>query len=58
VATRTLSAADFAVPIDGRYFEHYRAGAVYEYGYATVGDSIRSRSMLTPGSRPPGRSVA
>lgn len=39
VATRTLSAADFAVPIDGRYFEDYRAGAVYEYGYATVDEA-------------------
>jgi acyl dehydratase len=34
--TRTLSEADFAVPIDDRYFEDYHAGAVYEYGYATV----------------------
>lgn len=35
-ATRTLSAADFAAPIDDRYFEDYLPGAVYEYGYATV----------------------
>jgi acyl dehydratase len=34
--TRTLSEADFAVPIDDRYFEDYKAGAVYEYGYAVV----------------------
>ena len=36
IPTRTLSDADFAVPIDDRYFEDYQAGAVYEYGYATV----------------------
>jgi acyl dehydratase len=35
-ATRTLSGADFAVGIEDRYFEDYRAGAVYEYGYASV----------------------
>lgn len=35
-ATRTLSEADFAVPPADRYFEDYRPGAVYEYGYATV----------------------
>ncbi|HSZ41436.1 MAG TPA: MaoC family dehydratase [Trebonia sp.] len=34
--TRTLSEADFAVPIGDRYFEDYEAGAVYEYGYAIV----------------------
>lgn len=34
--TRTLSEADFAVPIGERYFEDYEVGAVYEYGYATV----------------------
>ena len=34
--TRTLSEADFTVPIGDRYFEDYQAGAVYEYGYATV----------------------
>ena len=34
--TRTLSEADFAVPLGDRYFEDYTAGAVYEYGYATV----------------------
>jgi acyl dehydratase len=28
--------ADFAMPADQRYFEDYRPGAVYEYGYATV----------------------
>jgi acyl dehydratase len=35
-ATRTLSDADFAVPIGDRYFEDYQEGAVYEYGYASV----------------------
>lgn len=35
-ATRTLSATDFAVPVSERYFEDYRPGAVYEYGYAGV----------------------
>src|SRR5580692_8080245 len=35
-STRTLSAEDFAVPIDDRYFEDYVQGAVYEYGYVTV----------------------
>ncbi|MGA8458695.1 MAG: MaoC family dehydratase [Streptosporangiaceae bacterium] len=35
-STRTLSADDFAVPIDDRYFEDYVQGAVYEYGYITV----------------------
>ena len=35
-ATRTLSEADFAVPADDRYFEGYRPGAVYSYGWATV----------------------
>jgi acyl dehydratase len=34
--TRTLSSADFAVPIDDKYFEDYTPGAVYEYGYLTV----------------------
>ena len=34
--TRTLSDADFAAPIDDRYFEDYPPGAVYEYGYLTV----------------------
>ena len=28
--------ADFAAPIDDRYFEDYPAGASYEYGYVTV----------------------
>ncbi len=36
--TGTLSAADFAVPLDNRYFEDYRPGAVYEYGYLTVSE--------------------
>lgn len=35
-ATRTLSEADFQVPVGDRYFEDYQPGAVYEYGYATV----------------------
>jgi acyl dehydratase len=35
-STKTLSADDFAAPIDDRYFEDYVAGAVYEYGYITV----------------------
>ena len=35
-STRTLSDHDFAVPIDDRYFEDYKHGAVYEYGYVTV----------------------
>jgi acyl dehydratase len=34
--TRTLSEADFTVPVGERYFEDYQAGAVYEYGYADV----------------------
>jgi acyl dehydratase len=34
--TRTLGEADFAAPIDDRYFEDYQVGAVYEYGYLTV----------------------
>jgi len=35
-ATRTLSDADIAVPIEDRFFEDYTAGAVYEYGHVTV----------------------
>ena len=34
--TRTLSQADFTVPVDDRYFEDYAVGAVYGYRYATV----------------------
>jgi acyl dehydratase len=34
--TRTLSTADFAAPIDDRYFEDYTTGAIYEYGYLIV----------------------
>ena len=34
--TRTLSEADFTVPLTERYFEDYTEGAVYEYGYASV----------------------
>jgi acyl dehydratase len=37
-ATRTLGEADFAAPIEDRYFEDYQAGAVYEYGHATVAE--------------------
>jgi acyl dehydratase len=37
-ATRTLGETDFAAPIEDRYFEDYDAGAVYEYGYATVAE--------------------
>ncbi|HEY2519743.1 MAG TPA: MaoC family dehydratase [Streptosporangiaceae bacterium] len=36
ISTRTLSEADFAVPLTDRYFEDYQAGAVHEYGYASV----------------------
>jgi acyl dehydratase len=38
-ATRTLSATDFAVDVAARYFEDYLAGAVYEYGYASVSEA-------------------
>jgi acyl dehydratase len=38
-ATRTLSDSDFAVGTEDRYFEDYVAGAVYEYGYATVSEA-------------------
>ena len=34
--TRTLSDDDFSAPVDDRYFEDYKPGAVYEYGYLTV----------------------
>ncbi len=34
--TRTLSATDFAVPTQERYFEDYETGAVHEYGYLSV----------------------
>jgi acyl dehydratase len=34
--SRTLSEADFNVPIGDRYFEDYQEGAAYEYGYAAV----------------------
>ena len=34
--SRTLSHDDFTVPIGDRYFEDYRQGAVYEYGYYEV----------------------
>jgi acyl dehydratase len=35
-ATTTLSDADFAAPIDDRYFEDYVPGAVYVYGSITM----------------------
>jgi len=35
-ATHTLGEDDFAVGVAERYFEDYVAGAVYEYGYASV----------------------
>jgi acyl dehydratase len=34
-----VAAADFAVPIDDRYFEDYLPGAVYEYGEIAVGEA-------------------
>ncbi len=37
--TRALSGTDFAVPIGDRYFGDYQAGAVYEYGYASVSEA-------------------
>jgi acyl dehydratase len=37
--TRTLSESDFAVGVAARYFEDYLAGAVYEYGYASVSEA-------------------
>lgn len=37
--TRTLSETDFAAPPGDRYFEDYRPGAVYEYGYASVSEA-------------------
>src|SRR5260370_20044789 len=38
-STRTLSDDDFSVPIDDRYFEDYKPGAVYEYGHITVSET-------------------
>jgi acyl dehydratase len=34
--TYVLGDADFAAPIDDRWFSDYRVGAVYEYGHKTV----------------------
>lgn len=34
--TRVLGDTDFPAPADDRYFQDYRPGAVYEYGYVTV----------------------
>jgi acyl dehydratase len=36
--TSVLTESDFAVPIDDRYFEDYRADAVYEYGHLVVSE--------------------
>jgi acyl dehydratase len=37
--TQRLSDGDFAVGVADRYFEDYLAGAVYEYGHATVSEA-------------------
>ena len=37
--TRVLGESDFAVGVEARYFEDYQAGAVYEYGYASVSEA-------------------
>jgi acyl dehydratase len=37
--TRTLSDDDFTAPIDDRFFEDYKEGAVYEYGHITVSEA-------------------
>jgi acyl dehydratase len=37
--TRVLSDSDFTVGVEARYFEDYQAGAVYEYGYASVSEA-------------------
>jgi acyl dehydratase len=37
--TRALTDVDFAAGIDERYFEDYRPGSVYEYGYAEVDEA-------------------
>jgi acyl dehydratase len=37
--TRALSDSDFANGTGDRYFEDYVAGAVYEYGYASVSEA-------------------
>jgi acyl dehydratase len=34
--TEALAGHDFAVPIEQRWFEDYRPGAVYEYGHVSV----------------------
>lgn len=34
--TGTIGTADFAAPIDDRFFEDYVPGSVYEYGYVTT----------------------
>jgi acyl dehydratase len=34
-----VAAADFAVPVDDRYFEDYLPGAVYEYGEIPVSEA-------------------
>jgi len=59
---------DFAMPIDDRYFEDYREGAVYQYGYLAMseaeirsstlpGRSTLSRSTSIPSSPPADRST-
>jgi acyl dehydratase len=37
--TKALGDADFDAPTGDRWFEDYRPGAIYEYGYATVDES-------------------
>lgn len=50
VRTRTLSATDFAVPPEDRYFEDYTEGAVYEYGYVSVSEDeiVRYAEQFDP----------
>ena len=36
--TRSLGPADFAAPMDDRYFEDYHPGATYEYGHVLVAE--------------------
>jgi acyl dehydratase len=37
--SRTLSEDDFAVPVEDRYFEDYKTGSLYEYGYYEVDEA-------------------
>ncbi|WP_037075164.1 MaoC family dehydratase [Pseudonocardia spinosispora] len=50
VRTRTLSATDFAVPPEDRYFEDYTEGAVYEYGHVSVSEDeiVRYAEQFDP----------